>query len=96
MLSKVMSTLKLPSPVNVFGTAKAVRGFIAFRRLSKLSTSISSGLRSSTGGNSSAGFPERSARTPMTNGTCTFFSAPYTSTSYSICTRGARLRAMNF
>ena len=34
--------------------------------------------------------------TPMTNGNCTFFSAPYNSTSYSICTRGARLRPMNF
>jgi hypothetical protein len=36
------------------------------------------------------------AMTPMTNGTWTFFCAPYSSTSYSICTRGARLRPMNF
>jgi hypothetical protein len=34
--------------------------------------------------------------TPTTNGSWTFFSEPYVSTSYSIWTRGARLRAMNF
>lgn len=34
--------------------------------------------------------------TPMTKGSWTFFSAPYSSTSYSICTRGARFLAMNF
>ncbi|RMS56811.1 hypothetical protein ALP65_02684 [Pseudomonas aeruginosa] len=44
----------------------------------------------------SAGLPARSAMTPMTKGSWTFFSAPYNSTSYSICTRGARFLAMNF
>ena len=48
MLSNVMSTLMLPSPVSVLGTWKATRGFIAFRRSSKLSTSISRNLRSAT------------------------------------------------
>ena len=57
---------------------------------------ISSALRSATGGSGSAGFPDRSARTPITKGSWTFFCAPYSSTSYSICTRGARLRPMNF
>ena len=41
MLSNVMSTLRLPSPVSVLGTANATRGFIDFRRSSKLSTLIS-------------------------------------------------------
>ena len=44
------STLRLPSPVSVLGTWNATRGFIAFRRSSKLSTSISRNLRSATGG----------------------------------------------
>src|SRR5688572_19083009 len=96
MLSNVSSTLRFPSPVSVFGTWKATRGFIAFIRLSKLSTSISRNLRSGTSGSGSAGFPDRSASTPMTKGSWIFFSAPYSSTSYSIWTRGARLRAMNF
>src|SRR5689334_12021955 len=65
-------------------------------RASKLSTSMSRNLRSATGGKGSLGLPDRSDSTPMTNGSCTFFSAPYSSTSYSICTLGARLRAMNF
>src|SRR3954471_6191878 len=96
MLSKVMSTLMLPSPVRAFGTEKAARGLIAFMRLSKLSTSTSRNLRSATGGSGSLGLPDRSDRTPITKGSCTFFSAPYNSTSYSICTRGARFLAMNF
>ncbi len=96
MLSKVMSTARLPSPVSVLGTVKATRGFIDFSRSSKLSTSISSILRSATAGSGSDGLPDRSAMTPTTKGNCTFFSEPYVSTSYSICTRGARLRAMNF
>ncbi len=96
MLSKVMSTARLPSPVSVFGTVNATRGFIDFIRSSKLSTSISSILRSATAGSGSVGLPERSDITPTTNGSCTFFCEPYVSTSYSICTRGARLRAMNF
>ena len=50
MLSKVMSTDMLPSPVSVLGTAKAARGFIDFMRSSKLSTSISRNLRSATDG----------------------------------------------
>ena len=54
MLSKVMSRLRLPSPVNSFGTANATRGCIAFRRVSKLSTSISRNLRSATSGRGSA------------------------------------------
>ena len=76
MLSKVTSTLRLPSPVSVLGTWKATRGFIALSRSSKLSTSISRNFRSSTGGSGSAGLPERSAITPMTKGNWTFFSAP--------------------
>src|SRR5262249_35157432 len=96
MLSKVRSTCRLPSPVSVLGTEKAARGFIDFIRSSKLSMSIDRNLRSSTDGKGSLASPERSDITPMTNGTCTFFWAPYSSTSYSICTRGARLRAMNF
>src|SRR6516225_7349088 len=96
MLSNVMSTLRLPSPVSVLGTANATRGFIDFRRSSKLSTSISRNLRSATGASGSAGLPDRSAITPMTNGICIFLFEPYSSTSYSIWTRGARLRAMNF
>src|SRR4029453_13864113 len=68
MLSKVSSTFRLPSPVSVLGTANATRGFIAFMRLSKLSTSISRNLRSSTGGSGCAGFPDKWARTPMTKG----------------------------
>ena len=74
MLSKVMSTAMLPSPVSVFGTMKATRGLIAFRRSSKLSTSISRNLRSATGGSGSVGLPDRSAMTPITNGSWTFFS----------------------
>ncbi len=96
MLSNVMSTLRLPSPVSVLGTANATRGFIDFRRSSKLSTSISRNLRSATGARGSAGLPDRSAMTPITNGICIFLLEPYSSTSYSIWTRGARLRAMNF
>jgi hypothetical protein len=96
MLSKVMSRLMLPSPVSVLGTWKATRGFCALRKESKLSTSTSVNLRSATGASGSAGLPERSDSTPMTKGSCTFFLEPYSSTSYSICTRGARLREMNF
>src|SRR5690606_2147638 len=96
MLSNVMSTLSSPSPVSVFGTANAARGFSAFIRLSKLSTSISSILRSSIGGSGSSRLPARSASTPITNGICTFFCALPTSTSYSMCTRGGRFFLMNF
>src|SRR5262245_4390746 len=96
MLSKVMSTMRLPSPVSVFGTWNATRGFIALRRWSKLSISMSRNFRSATSGSGSAGLPERFAITPMTKGSWIFFSAPSSSTSYSIWTRGARLRAMNF
>ena len=39
---------------------------------------------------------DRSDITPITNGICTFFCAPYSSSSYLICTRGTRFRAMNF
>src|SRR5215469_4442218 len=52
--------------------------------------------RSATVGSGCAGLPDRSASTPITNGSSTFLAEPYSSTSYSICTRGARLRAMNF
>jgi len=76
MLSKVMSTGRLPSPVRVLGTWNATRGFMLLRRSSKLSTSISRNLRSATGARASAGLPERSAITPMTKGRLTFFSAP--------------------
>jgi hypothetical protein len=76
MLSKVTSTCRLPSPVSVLGTLKLTRGFIACRRLSKLSTSISSALRCSTGASSLSLAPDSSDSTPMTNGTCTFFCAP--------------------
>ncbi|MNT72870.1 hypothetical protein D3C72_2115110 [compost metagenome] len=76
MLSKVMSRLRLPSPVRALGTLKATRGFIDFSRESKLSTSISRNLRSPTAGSGSAGLPARSAMTPMTKGNWTFFSAP--------------------
>ena len=96
MLSKVNSTFRLPSPVSVLGTWNAARGFMAFIRESKLSTSISRNFRSSTPGSGSAGLPDRSASTPITKGSWIFFSAPYNSTAYSICTRGALLRAMNF
>src|SRR5262249_8444184 len=58
--------------------------------------SMSRYLRSATSGSGSAGLPDRFAMTPMMNGSWIFFSAPYSSTSYSIWTRGARLRAMNF
>src|SRR5215470_18125184 len=57
---------------------------------------MSRNFRSATSGSGSAGLPERLASTPMTNGSWIFFSAPYSSTSYSIWTRGARLRPMNF
>src|SRR5262249_37164751 len=96
MLSKERSIIRLPSPVSVFGTWKAARGFAALSRASKLSTSMSRNLRSATSGSGSAGLPERLANTPMTKGSWIFFSAPYSSTSYSIWTRGARFRAMNF
>ena len=76
MFSKVRSTARLPSPVSVLGTMKATRGFIAFMRLSKLSTSNSRNLRSATGGRGSTGLPARSAMTPITKGNWTFFSAP--------------------
>src|SRR5262249_21602617 len=55
MLSKVRSTIRLPSPVSVFGTWKATRGFIAFKRWSKLSMSMSRNFRSATSGRASAG-----------------------------------------
>ena len=71
-------------------------GFMDFMRESKLSTSTSRNLRSATGGSGSLGLPDRSDNTPITKGSCTFFSAPYSSTSYSIWTRGARFLAMNF
>ena len=58
--------------------------------------SISSIFRSTTAGSGSDGLPDRSDITPTTNGSWTFFSDPYVSTSYSICTRGARFLAMNF
>ncbi len=76
MLLKVMSTARLPSPVSVLGTVKATRGFIDFMRSSKLSMSISSILRSATGGSGSVGLPDRSDITPTTKGSCTFFSDP--------------------
>jgi hypothetical protein len=49
---------------------------MAFMRSSKLSMSMSRNLRSATGGNASAGLPERSASTPMTKGSSIFFSEP--------------------
>jgi hypothetical protein len=76
MLSNVISTFISPSPVSTLGTPNATRGFIAFIRESKLSTSNMSILRSATGGSASAGLPARSAITPIVNGTCTFFCAP--------------------
>jgi hypothetical protein len=60
----------------VFGTENATRGFIDFRRESKLSTSISRNLRSATAGSGSDGLPDKSDITPITNGSWTFFSAP--------------------
>ena len=68
MLLNVMSTARLPSPVSVFGTVKATRGFIDFSRSSKLSMSISSILRSTMGGSGSVGLPDRSDITPTTKG----------------------------
>ena len=53
MLSNVSSTLILPSPVSVLGTWNAARGFSAFIRLSKLSTSMSRNFRSATGASGS-------------------------------------------
>jgi hypothetical protein len=76
MLSNVMSTNSRPSPDNVFGTANATRGFIAFIRLSKLSMSILKNRRSPTAGSGSTGLPDKSASTPITNGNSTFFSEP--------------------
>ena len=76
MLSNVMSRLMLPSPVRVFGTWKATRGFCDFRNESKLSTSTSVNLRSASGASGSAGLPERSDSTPMMKGSCTFFFEP--------------------
>ena len=76
MFSKVRSTAMLPSPVSVFGTWNATRGFIAFIRLSKLSTSTSRNLRSATGGNGSSDLPDRSDMTPMMKGNWTFLSEP--------------------
>src|SRR5208283_65298 len=73
MLSNVTSTLRLPSPVSVFGTWNATCGFIALRRSSKFSASISRNLRSCTGARGSTGLPVRSASTPMTNGSSIFF-----------------------
>jgi len=58
------------------GTWKATRGFMAFRRSSKLSFEISKNFLSTTCGNGSFGFPDRSAITPMTNGSWIFFCAP--------------------
>jgi hypothetical protein len=95
MLSNVSSTFRLPSPVSVFGTWKAARGFSAFMRLSKLSTSISRNFRSRP----AAAAPRLAGQVgehAHHERQLDFFSAPYSSTSYSICTRGARLRAMNF
>ena len=54
----------------------ATRGFMDFMRSSKLSTSMLANLRSSTPGSGSFASPERSARTPITKGICTFFWAP--------------------
>lgn len=68
MLSKVRSTDRLPSPVSVFGTWNAARGFMALSRSSKLSTEISRNLRSATFGSGSAGWPDKSDMTPITNG----------------------------
>ena len=61
MLSNVMSTLSVPSPVRVLGTLKSHAGLHDSRRSSKLSMSTSRNWRSSTGVSGSAGSPERSA-----------------------------------
>ena len=76
MLSKVRSTAMLPSPVSLLGTWKATRGFMAFMRASKLSTSMSMNLRSATATAGSLDLPDRSAITPITKGNWIFFSAP--------------------
>ena len=76
MLSKLMSIARLPSPVSVFGTWQTTRGLIAFILASKLSMSISRNLRSATSGSTSLRLPERSAITPITNGSWIFFSDP--------------------
>src|SRR3546814_17065893 len=57
MLSKVMSTLRLPSPVSVFGTVKDTRGFIDLIRVSKLSMEITTALRLEPAGSDRAGWP---------------------------------------
>ncbi|MNS82739.1 hypothetical protein D3C72_1164920 [compost metagenome] len=76
MLSKVMSTINWPSSDSVLATGNATRGFIAFMRSSKLSTSMLKNFRSATGGSGSTCVPERSASTPITNGSSIFFSEP--------------------
>ena len=76
MLSNVISTAILPSPVSEFGTVNCTLGFIDLRRSSKLSTSIVRALRSATAGSSSDDLPDKSASTPMTKGSWIFFSDP--------------------
>ena len=46
------------------------------------------------GFSTSEAFPDRSAKTPITNGNSTILSE--VGSLYSICTRGGRLRLMNF
>ena len=76
MLRNEMSTITCPSPESVLGTLKATRGEMAFMRSSKLSTSMSRNWRSATGGSGWTGLPDRSAITPITKGSSTFFSLP--------------------
>ena len=85
----------LSSP-SLFSTPKARPGSMRDMRSSKLSMSNSRNSRSATSSFSTPGsLPERSAITPMTNGISIFLSALYGS-SYEMCTRGIRLRRINF
>jgi hypothetical protein len=75
-LSLTASFSEPSSAPSLFGTLIVTAGSIAAMRLSKLSMSMSRNFRSFMSGlATSEAFPERSAKTPMTNGSSTSFSA---------------------
>src|SRR5262245_3399349 len=88
------------SPDSLFATRRLTLGFEAARTSWKLSRSMLTNFLFFTGiflpSSSSTGWPERSARTPTTNGSSFISMAPPVSTSYVMWTRGFRTRLIFF
>jgi hypothetical protein len=97
MLSKVDVDRQVALAGQRVGHLTATRGFIAFRRSSKLSTSISRNLRSADRRQRlGLALARQVGQHAHHEGQLHLLLGAVVSTSYSICTRGARLRAMNF